>query len=239
MERISKVISNSGYTSRRNADKLINEGKVLINGEKAILGQKVDGNDIITIDGKVLDRSNGNYEYYILNKPRGVISTSNDEKGRKTVVDLIDTKNRIYPVGRLDYDTTGALLLTNDGDFANVFMHPSNEIEKVYLVKTHGIITKEELASLRNGVVINGFKTAKAKVKIKQYNKSSNLSLVEITIHEGKNHQVKNMFAAVNHDVVKLKRERIGFFDLKGLKIGEYRRLTIKEVKKVYAINHE
>ena len=238
MERLQKVIASSGYSSRRKAEELIKKGLVFVNGKRVTeLGTKVDSSDEIEVEGNILHQENK--EYYLLYKPSGIITTTSDEKGRKTVVDLINTDKRIYPVGRLDYDTTGALLLTNDGDFANVFMHPSNEIDKVYLVKTHGIITKEELASLRNGVVINGFKTAKAKVKIKQYNKSSNLSLVEITIHEGKNHQVKNMFAAVNHDVVKLKRERIGFFDLKGLKIGEYRRLTIKEVKKVYAINHE
>ena len=236
MERLQKIIASSGYSSRRKAEELIKKGLVFVNGQKVTeLGTKVEPTDQIEVEGNILNQENK--EYYLLYKPAGVITTTSDEKNRKTVIDLINTDKRIYPVGRLDYDTTGVLLLTNDGEFANILMHPSNNIDKVYLVKTHGILTKEELASLRSGVSIDGFKTSKAKVKIKQYNKSSNLSLVEITIHEGKNHQVKKMFAAINHDVVKLKRERIGFFDLKGLKVGEYRRLTIKEIKKVYALH--
>ena len=239
MERLQKVIANFGYTSRRKAEELIRKGKVMVNGEKVSeLGTKVNPSDIISIDGIVINKD-VIHEYYLLNKPRSVVSAVTDDHDRITVTDLINTEARIYPIGRLDYDTTGIILLTNDGDFANILMHPKNQIDKVYLVKTHGILSKEELASLRNGVFVNGIKTSKAKVRIKQYNKSSNLSLVEITIHEGKNHQVKNMFAAINHDVVKLKREKIGFFDLNGLKTGEYRRLTIKEVKKVYALSHE
>lgn len=238
MERLQKVIASSGYCSRRKAEELIKKGVVFVNGVRVTeLGTKVETNDEIVVNGHSLTMENK--EYYLLYKPSGVITTSSDDKNRKTVVDLINTDKRIYPVGRLDYDTTGVLLLTNDGDFANILMHPSNQIEKVYLVKTPGILTKEELHALRSGVIIDGFKTSPAKVRIKQYNKSSNLSLVEITIHEGKNHQVKKMFEAVNHEVVKLKRERIGFFDLSGLKIGEYRRLTIKEVKKVYALKNE
>lgn len=238
MERLQKVIASSGYCSRRKAEELIKKGVVFVNGVRVTeLGTKVETNDEIVVNGHSLTMENK--EYYLLYKPSGVITTTSDDKNRKTVVDLINTDKRIYPVGRLDYDTTGALLLTNDGDFANILMHPSNQIEKVYLVKTPGILTKEELHALRSGVIIDGFKTSPAKVRIKQYNKSSNLSLVEITIHEGKNHQVKKMFEAVNHEVVKLKRERIGFFDLSGLKIGEYRRLTIKEVKKVYALKNE
>ena len=232
MERLQKVIASSGYCSRRKAEELIKKGVVFVNGVRVTeLGTKVETNDEIVVNGHSLTMENK--EYYLLYKPSGVITTTSDDKNRKTVVDLINTDKRIYPVGRLDYDTTGALLLTNDGDFANILMHPSNQIEKVYLVKTPGILTKVELHALLSGVIIDGFKTSPAKVRIKQYNKSSNLSLVEITIHEGKNHQVKKMFEAVNHEVVKLKRERIGFFDLSGLKIGEYRRLTIKEVKKV------
>ncbi len=238
MERLQKVIASSGYCSRRKAEELIKKGVVFVNGVRVTeLGTKVETNDEIVVNGHSLTMENK--EYYLLYKPSGVITTTSDDKNRKTVVDLINTDKRIYPVGRLDYDTTGVLLLTNDGDFANILMHPSNQIEKVYLVKTPGILTKEELHALRSGVIIDGFKTSPAKVRIKQYNKSSNLSLVEITIHEGKNHQVKKMFEAVNHEVVKLKRERIGFFDLSGLKIGEYRRLTIKEVKKVYALKNE
>ncbi len=238
MERLQKVIASSGYSSRRKAEELIKKGVVFVNGKKVTeLGTKVESTDEIVVDGHSL--SVENKEYYLLYKPSGVITTTSDEKNRKTVVDLIKTDKRIYPVGRLDYDTTGVLLLTNDGEFANILMHPSNEIEKVYLAKINGILAKSEMAALRSGVLIDGKKTAPAKVKIKQYNKSSNLSLIEITIHEGKNHQVKKMFEAVNHTVVKLKRERLGFFTLDNLKTGEYRRLTIKEVKKVYAMKGE
>lgn len=238
MERLQKIIASSGYCSRRKAEELIKKGLVFVDGEKVTeLGTKVSEKASISINGSVLAKENK--EYYLLYKPVGVVTTTNDEKKRKTVVDLINTTKRIYPVGRLDYDTTGVLLLTNDGDFANILMHPSNQIDKVYLAKIDGILGKNELQALRNGVLIDGFKTAPAKVKIKQYSKSSNISLIEITIHEGKNHQVKKMFEAVNHKVIKLKRESVGFFDLKGLKAGEYRRLTIKEVKKVYALQNE
>ena len=238
MERLQKIIASSGYCSRRKAEELIKKGLVFVDGEKVTeLGTKVSEKASISINGEVLAKENK--EYYLLYKPVGVVTTTNDEKKRRTVVDLINTTKRIYPVGRLDYDTTGVLLLTNDGDFANIFMHPSNQIDKVYLAKIDGILGKNELQALRNGVLIDGFKTAPAKVKIKQYSKSSNMSLIEITIHEGKNHQVKKMFEAVNHKVIKLKRESVGFFDLEGLKAGEYRRLTIKEVKKVYALQNE
>ena len=238
MERLQKIIASSGYCSRRKAEELIKKGLVFVDGEKVTeLGTKVSEKASISINGEVLAKENK--EYYLLYKPVGVVTTTNDEKKRKTVVDLINTAKRIYPVGRLDYDTTGVLLLTNDGDFANILMHPSNQIDKVYLAKIDGILGKNELQALRNGVLIDGFKTAPAKVKIKQYSKSSNMSLIEITIHEGKNHQVKKMFEAVNHKVIKLKRESVGFFDLEGLKAGEYRRLTIKEVKKVYALQNE
>lgn len=238
MERLQKIIASSGYCSRRKAEELIKKGLVFVDGEKVTeMGTKVSEKASISINGSVLAKENK--EYYLLYKPVGVVTTTNDEKKRKTVVDLINTTKRIYPVGRLDYDTTGVLLLTNDGDFANILMHPSNQIDKVYLAKIDGILGKNELQALRNGVLIDGFKTAPAKVKIKQYSKSSNMSLIEITIHEGKNHQVKKMFEAVNHKVIKLKRESVGFFDLEGLKAGEYRRLTIKEVKKVYALQNE
>ena len=238
MERLQKVIASSGYSSRRKAEELIKKGVVFVNGKKITeLGTKVEATDEIVVEGHALTMENK--EYYLLYKPCGVITTTSDEKNRKTVVDLIKTDKRIYPVGRLDYDTTGVLLLTNDGEFANILMHPSNKIDKVYLAKINGILAKNEISALRSGVLIEGKRTAPAKVKIKQYNKSSNLSLIEITIHEGKNHQVKKMFEAVNHKVVKLKRERLGFFNLDNLKTGEYRRLTIKEVKKVYAMKGE
>lgn len=236
MERISKVIANSGYISRRGADKLIEEGRVLINGEVATLGQKVDGNDSITIDGKLITKSTGNYEYYILNKPRGVISTSSDEKGRKTIVDLIDTKTRIYPVGRLDYDTTGAILLTNDGELTNKLIHPKNNIDKIYLAKVSGIITGTDIHKLEKGIKIDNYKTSPAKVKLKSFDKKSNTSMVLLTIHEGHNHQVKKMFEVIGFDVIKLTRISFAGIDVKNLKSGEYRKLTLKEVQKLYSL---
>ena len=158
-----------------------------------------------------------------------------DDKNRKTVVDLINTDKRIYPVGRLDYDTTGILLLTNDGELANLIMHPKNKIDKVYIAKVNGLVTKEIALKLSNGVLIDGKKTSKARVKIKKYDKKTGTSVLELTIHEGRNHQVKKMFESIGHEVIKLKREKIDFLDLSGLKSGEYRKLSIKEVKRLYS----
>ena len=236
MERVSKFIANSGYASRRNVEKLIMEGKVLVNGEVAILGQKVSNNDVIEVDGTIINHNTGNYEYYLLNKPRGVISTSSDEKGRKTIVDLIDTKTRIYPVGRLDYDTTGAILLTNDGELTNKLIHPKNKIDKVYLAKVSGIMLVNDLKKLEKGIKIDDYKTSPAKVKLKSYDKKTNTSLVLITIHEGHNHQVKKMFEVVGYDVKKLTRLSFAGLDVKSLKSGEYRKLSLKEVQRLYSL---
>ena len=237
VERVQKVISNLGYASRREAERLIQEGKVFVNDQKANLGDKVSNHDIIKIDGVILNKTKNNDKvYYLLNKPRNVVSTVSDEHNRKTVVSLIDSSKRIYPVGRLDYDTTGAILLTNDGKLTNLLLHPSKEIEKVYLAKIKGIITGSDIYKLKNGVVIDSFKTSKCRVKLKSYNKKTNTSLVELTIHEGHNHQVKKMFASLGYEVLKLTRLRFAFLDIKNLKSGEYRELTIKEVKKLYSM---
>lgn len=236
MERLQKVIANLGYCSRRKAEELIKEGKVLVNGNVVKeLGTKVKSSDTIEVEGNILD-NNKNYEYYILNKPRGVVTTTNDEHGRKTVIDLIDTSTRIYPIGRLDYDTTGLLLLTNDGELANKLMHPSFKIDKTYIAKIEGIISPISIKKLRSGVVIDGYKTRPARVKVKSIDKKTNKSIVEITISEGKNHQVKKMFEAVGHQVLKLKREKYAIFDIKDLKVGEYRKLTFKEVSVLYSL---
>lgn len=237
MERVQKVISNLGYASRREAEKLISEGRVLINDQRAELGASVKSSDIIKIDGVVLDKTKSNDKvYYLLNKPRKVVSSVRDPEGRKTVVDLIEDKRRIYPVGRLDYDTTGVLLLTNDGELTNKLTHPKNQIDKVYLVKIKGILSGSDIFKLKNGVIIDSFKTSPARVKIKSFNKKNNTSLVEITIHEGKNHQVKNMFKVLGYDVLKLSRIKFAFLDCNNLKSGEYRLLSIKEIKKLYSI---
>ena len=233
MERIAKVIANSGFCSRRKAEELISEGKVSVNGNIVKeLGMKVESNDIITVCGKMI--KNEEKEYYLLYKPSGVVTTTKDEKNRKTVVDLIDTDKRIYPVGRLDYDTTGVLILTNDGELTNKLIHPKNMIDKTYIAKVKGILTNKEAKILENGVIIDGFKTSKSRVKIRKIDKEKNNTIVEITIHEGKNHQVKKMFESINHEVIKLKRESFSFLNVKNMNAGEYRKLTIKEVKKLY-----
>lgn len=236
MERLQKVIANLGYTSRRKAEELIIAGKVKVNGEVITeLGTRVKSSDTIEVENTILD-NNKNYEYYLLYKPREVISSVTDEHNRKTVVDLINTDERIYPVGRLDYDTTGAIILTNDGILANKLMHPSSEIEKKYVAKVNGLVTGYEIKQLRSGVYIDGKKTAKAKVKLKKYDKKTDKSIVELIIHEGKNHQVKKMFESIRHDVLKLKREVYANLDLTGLKPGEYRKLTNKEIAILYSL---
>ncbi len=233
MERLQKVIANSGYTSRRKAEELIISGKVKVNGRVIKeLGTKVSLNDEIMIGYDMIKQDNK--VYYLLNKPRGVISSVTDDKKRKTVVDLIDTNYRIYPVGRLDYDTTGALILTNDGELTNMLTHPKNSVDKLYIAKVKGLIGKKEITSLTRGVIIDGKKTSKAKARIRKYDKKNNTSIVELTIHEGRNHQVKKMFEALGYELVKLKREKISFLDVKNLKSGEYRILNPKEVKKLY-----
>lgn len=233
MERLQKVIANSGYCSRRKAEELIKNGKVMVNGKKIEeLGFKVDGNDIITVENKILKKENK--EYILLYKPRGVVTTTSDEKGRKTVLDLIETNKRLYPVGRLDYDTSGLLLLTNDGELTNILIHPKNEIDKVYIAKINGIMNGFEIKTLEKGVLIDGKKTAPCKVKVRKKEKDS--SIIELTIHEGKNHQVKKMFEAIGFKVLKLKREKLAFLNLSGLKPGEYRYLSIKEIKMLYSL---
>lgn len=235
MERIQKVIANSGYTSRRKAEELLVKGKVKVNGKVVReLGTLVDSNDTIEVEGHVLKKDEKTY--ILLNKPRGVVTTTSDDKNRKTVIDLIDIPTRIYPVGRLDYDTTGVLILTNDGELTNGLIHPSSNIDKLYIAKIKGLISPEHIKRLVSGVIIDGKKTSKAKAKLKKLDKKKETSIVELTIHEGRNHQVKKMFEALGYEVLKLKRERFAFLDVKSLKPGEYRYLTIKEVKKLYSL---
>lgn len=233
MERLQKLIAQSGYCSRRKAEEEIQKGHVTVNGEIVReMGVQVSSNDQVMINGILLKKEEK--EYILLNKPRGVVTTTSDDKHRKTVLDLIDTNKRLYPVGRLDYDTTGILLLTNDGELSNLMMHPKNQIDKVYIAKVDGILTGEAINSLKKGIVLDGKKTAPAKVKIRKKDLKKKTCMVELTIHEGRNHQVKRMFEAVGYRVEKLKRERISFLDLKGLNSGEYRYLNPKEVKKLY-----
>ena len=233
MERLQKYLSACGVASRRKSEELILKGKVKVNGKIVTdLGFKVSDNDeVLYNDVKI---SKDEKIYYLLYKPEKTICSVHDEKGRVTVVDLIENKDKIFPVGRLDYDTSGLLLLTNDGELTNKLTHPKGTVEKTYYAKIDGIITKDEITQLEKGIVLDGVKTKKAKAVIKKIDKNNNKSYVELTITEGRNHQVKNMFMYFNHKVLKLKRIRYAFLDLENLSIGEYRRLTIKEVKQLY-----
>lgn len=233
MERIQKIIANYGYCSRRKAEELIKKKKVKVNGKIIDVGYLVSSKDKVEVDGNLLVKEK-KFEYYLLNKPRSVVSTTNDEHNRKTVVDIINTKTRIYPVGRLDYDTTGVILLTNDGKLANLLMHPSSNIDKTYVAKVRGIVTGYDIKKLRNGVYIDNIKTSKAKVKLRKIDKKKETSIVELTIHEGRNHQVKKMFESLGYKVDKLTRIRYAFFTTDGLKVGEYRKLNPKEVSVLY-----
>ena len=236
MERLQKVIANSGYTSRRKAEELIINGHVTVNGEVVNeLGVKVNNNDIICIDGNTISKDVIK-EYYLLNKPREVICSAKDEAGRKTVVDIIKTEARIYPVGRLDYDTTGLIILTNDGELANILMHPKHRIYKTYIAKINGILNEEDFKKLRKGILIEDRKLIIDNVKVRKIDKIKNTSLVEVTIHEVRNHIIRRLFEKLGYDVMKLTRSKFAFLTDDGLKSGEYRSLSSKEVKLLYSL---
>lgn len=235
MERLQKIIAESGYASRRKAEELIKNGKVIVNGKVVTeLGTKASFGDDILVEGKKIEKEEK--EYYIFNKPRGVITSTKDDKGRCVVTDYFNSNKRLYPVGRLDYDTTGLLIVTNDGELSNLITHPKNEIEKVYIAKIEGIIKGIEINKLKNGIILDGTKCIPKRVKLKSFDKKSNSSIVEITITEGKNHEVKRLFEKVGFNVLKLKRERIAFLSLGNLKSGEYRKLNPKEVKHLFSL---
>ncbi|MGZ4161422.1 MAG: 23S rRNA pseudouridine(2605) synthase RluB [Neobacillus sp.] len=239
MERLQKVMARAGIASRRKSEELIKEGKVKVNGKVVKeLGIKVSSSDKVEVNGIQIEKEEP--VYFLLYKPRGVISSVSDDKGRRVVTDYFSELNiRIFPVGRLDYDTSGLLLLTNDGEFANLLMHPRNEIEKVYVAKIKGIPQRENLRKLEKGVRLEDGKTAPAKVKMLSLDKKKQTSIIEIVIHEGRNRQVRRMFEAIGHEVVKLKRERYGFLTLNGLSAGDARELTPHEVKQIRALAME
>lgn len=236
MERLQKVIASSGIASRRKAEALISKGKVKVNGNIVTeLGTKVSGNDAIEVDGTVLQRDSVK-EYYLLNKPRGVISSVSDDKNRPTVVDYIDTDARIYPVGRLDYDTTGLIILTNDGELTNILAHPRSKIPKTYIAKIEGLLNKDDIDRLKSGIMIEGRKVFVQDFKIRDKDFEKKTSLVEVTIVEGRNHIVKKMFESLKHPVIRLSRIKIAFLTAENLKSGQYRKLSIKEIKKLYSL---
>ena len=235
MERLQKVMAEAGVASRRASEKLIATGHVQVNGQTVTtLGTKVTAKDKIEVDGIPLHREK--QVYYLLNKPRGVISSAHDEKGRRTVVDILredEIEERIYPVCRLDYDTTGLLLLTNDGTLANKMMHPKFAVDKTYVAKVKGLISNDDLKQLRTGVKVDGRRTKPAKTRLKGTDREKKTSIVQLTIHEGHYHQVKRMLAAVGHPVIKLHRESYGFLNLQGVQPGDYRELRPEEVKRL------
>lgn len=230
MERLQKIIANSGICSRRKAEELIIAGKVKVNGVVVdTLGFKADSNDDIEVNGQKIAREEK--VYFLINKPKNIISSVKDDRGRTTVIDLVDTDKRIFPVGRLDFDSSGLMLLTNDGELTNMMLHPSFEIEKTYEVTISGQITEEEIATLRKGVVIDGIKTSRAKVTLLRYNANKNISFLTVTIHEGRNRQVRKMFETLNYEVTRLNRIKEGPLTLGTLQPGQYRKLKPVEVK--------
>jgi 23S rRNA pseudouridine2605 synthase len=239
MERLQKVIARAGIASRRKAEELITGGKVKVNGQIVKeLGTKVSLSDKVEVNEIPIEKEIP--VYFLLYKPRGVISSVQDDKGRKVVTDFFpNIKERIYPVGRLDYDTSGLIIMTNDGEFANILMHPRGKIEKVYVAKTKGIPSKENVRKLEKGIMLDDGKTAPAKVNVLSMDNKKQTAIIEITIHEGRNRQVRRMFEAIGHEVLKLKRERYGFLTLGGLSAGDARELTPHEVKQIRALAME
>ena len=226
--RLNKFLASSGVASRRECDRLISEGKVTVNGKVAALGEEVGDADEVYVEGKKVVVQK--YEYYILNKPKGYICSVSDDRGRKTVKELMPSNvGRIYPVGRLDYDSEGLLIMTSDGELAQKLTHPSNEVPKTYLVKVEGTVTESDLNPIRSGIEVDGYLTKKCKAHIVETNK--NFTKIHITITEGKNREVRKMFAAIGKEVQLLKRIKIGDLTLRGLDRGAWRKLNAQEIE--------
>lgn len=227
--RINKFLAEQGISSRRGSDQIIAEGRVTINGKPAKAGDDVAADDVVMVDGKILSHK-VKYEYYLLNKPKGFVCTVSDDKGRKTVMDLLPAgAGRVFPVGRLDYDTEGMLILTNDGDLAYRLTAPKNEIPKTYLVRIEGTISDQQLNRLRAGVEIErGVVTKKCKITVTETSKT--YTKLRVVLTEGKNREIRKMFEVVGKNVDFLKRLKIGELTLTGLDRGAVRRLTPEEV---------
>lgn len=232
--RLQKYIAKSGVASRRKAEELILEGKIQVNGKTITeLGTKVNPEkDIVTYNGKKL-KIEEEFVYILLNKPIGYVTTVKDQFGRDSVLDLVKIKEHLVPVGRLDMYTSGALILTNDGDFVYKVTHPKHEIEKTYTVTIKGIVKNEEVEMLRKGVKIEDYTTKPAKVKILKTDEEKNISRLEITIHEGKNRQVRKMCEAVGHKVLALHRSKIAGIGVKDIPLGKWRFMKEKEIRKI------
>ncbi|GLI55733.1 pseudouridine synthase [Propionigenium maris DSM 9537] len=232
--RINKYLSSLGVASRREVDRLVDEGLIKVNGEPATSGMKVSSEDEIEVRGKVIETSQEKKVYYILNKPKGVISAAKDDRGRRTVVDMIDTKQRIYPIGRLDFDTTGLILLTNDGELFNRIIHPRSTVYKSYFVVVKGEMEDTSLKKLAEGVELEDGRTLPAKVRLVKSSPRSTSLIIEI--REGRNRQIRRMCSAVGHPVYDLKREKIGRLGIRDLAEGQYRELTDEEVRYLYSL---
>ncbi|MEI4800738.1 pseudouridine synthase [Bacillus sp. FJAT-51639] len=236
MERLQKVIAQAGIASRRKAEELIQQGKVKVNGKVVTeLGTKVSAQDKVEVNNIPLEKETP--AYFLLYKPTGVISSVTDDKGRKVVTDFFaEIPQRLFPIGRLDYDTSGLILMTNDGEFANILMHPKYKVDKTYVAKVKGQLTGEKIRMLEKGVMLEEGKTAPARVKILSWDKRKEIAIVQLTIHEGRNRQVRRMFEAVGCKVMKLKRERYAFLELGSLRPGDARELSPHEVKQLRAL---
>ncbi len=231
--RINKYLAQCGVASRRECDRLIAEGKVTVNGRPAGLGDNVNDGDNIKVEGRPVTVKKN--EYYLLHKPKGYLCTVSDDKGRKTVMDILgDGVGRIYPVGRLDYDSEGLLILTTDGELAQHLTHPSNEVPKTYLVKVEGRLTEADLNPIRSGIEIDGYVTKKCRAHIVETNKD--YTKVELVLREGKNREIRKMFAAIGREVTLLKRTKVGELTLRGLDRGAFRKLTPAEVEYLKSI---
>lgn len=233
--RLQKYLADCGINSRRKCEELIIEKKVTVNGKIAELGIKVNPEkDIIEYDGKKVINKKDDYTYILLNKPIGVVTTVKDQFKRETVLDLVKTNTRLVPVGRLDMYTSGALILTDDGEFVYKITHPKHEITKTYNATLKGIVTENNIEDLKNGVEISdGYITKKAEVRILKIDKEKNISRIEIKIHEGKNRQVRKMCEAIGKKVLALHRAKIGNLDVKDLKIGTWRYMRKSEVQEL------
>lgn len=231
--RINKYLAQCGVASRRECDRLIVEGKVTVNGRPAGLGDDVNDGDNIKVEGRPVSVKKN--EYYLLHKPKGYLCTVSDDKGRKTVMDILgDGVGRVYPVGRLDYDSEGLLILTTDGELAQHLTHPSNEVPKTYLVKVEGRLTEADLNPIRSGIEIDGYVTKKCRAHIVETNKD--YTKVELVLREGKNREIRKMFAAIGREVTLLKRTKVGELTLRGLDRGAFRKLTPAEVEYLKSI---
>ena len=233
--RINQYIASAGITSRRKADELIEDGRVKVNG--AVLtspGYHVEEGDIVEVDGRRIAPADRKV-YYLLNKPAGYVTSTADKEGRPLVTELVPDEVRVFPVGRLDLNTTGLLILTNDGELSNKLMHPSHEFSKRYMVRVQGIVTRAEAARLEKGIDIGGFVTSPADVHLLKHDRNS--TLAEIVIHEGKNRQVRRMFKAIGHPVLELCRTGLGNLEIGRLAVGQCRKLSPAEVEHLKRIS--